>query len=64
MYRHVLPRSVPEVVSGRYDLLGTMLGHNNAPTTTGYDRLEIAPYQASNSGKSNAPYANDQPNRR
>jgi hypothetical protein len=40
-----------------------MLGHNNAPTTTGYDRLEIAPYQASNSGESNAPYANDQPNR-
>jgi hypothetical protein len=63
MYRHVLPRSVPEVVSGVYDLVGTMLGHN-APTTIGYDRHGIAPYQASNSGESNAPYANDQPNRR
>ena len=42
MYCHVLPRSVTEVVSGVYDLLGTMLGHN-APTTTGYDRHEIAP---------------------
>jgi len=58
MYRHVLTRLVPEVVSGVCDMLDTMLGHN-APTTTCYDRHDSAPYQVSNSGESNAPYAND-----
>jgi hypothetical protein len=41
MYRHVLARLVPEVVSGVCAMLGAMLGHN-AQTTICYDRHESA----------------------